>query len=322
MFKLLFLSAVALIASSDTAVPPPGVLVDLNGTRLHIHCVGRGTPTVVVENGFDEYSTDWVMVEERVREFTRICTYDRAGYAWSDPGRMPRTFAQINLELREALRKIGEKGPFVLVGHSFGGPAVRNLAILYPHEVAGMVLADSVFENQRVTIQGKAVLLKESATGRAIPKPSLEKRMTKGVPTPETTNGVLPPIRPPADRLPLAAQRQHQWADSQGSRQAAAESERTWSPEYFARWAAEPERPTLGNIPLIVLNREKGGYGDGLGIPAQQLEDERVAGQERLKRLSTRGERRTLASGHDMQLEAPDEVAAAIKDVVLRVRAK
>ncbi len=149
---------------------PPGRLVDLGGHRLHLNCAGKGSPTVVVENGFGDFSFDWILVQTRVSQFTRICTYDRAGYSWSDPGPKPRSFAQINLELRDALAKVSERGPFVLVGHSFGGPVVRNFAMTYPQDVTGMVLVDASFEGQRVGIGGgKTMRLGDGAKGGSIP---------------------------------------------------------------------------------------------------------------------------------------------------------
>jgi pimeloyl-ACP methyl ester carboxylesterase len=140
-------------ATVSAEIPKPaGKMVDLGGHRLHVNCSGQGNPTVVVENGLGDFSFDWVLVQKRVSEFTRICTYDRAGHAWSDPGPKPRTFAQINLELRDALAKLGEKRPYVLVGHSYGGPVVRNFAMTYPKDVAGMVQVDAAFEGMRVGI--------------------------------------------------------------------------------------------------------------------------------------------------------------------------
>src|SRR5215210_8589805 len=109
-------------------VPKPvGHLVDAGGHRLHVFCAGRGNPTVVVETGLGDYSFDWVLVRQQLRG-VRVCTYDRAGYAWSDPGPLPRTFDQLNVELHEALERVGEHGPFVLVGHSFGVQVVRQYA--------------------------------------------------------------------------------------------------------------------------------------------------------------------------------------------------
>jgi pimeloyl-ACP methyl ester carboxylesterase len=115
------LSAGFVLAASTSEPKPPGRLADLGGHRLHVNCTGKGSPTVVVETGLGDFSFDWVLVQSRVSAFARICTYDRAGYAWSDPGPKPRTFSQLNLELRDALSKLGEPGPFVLVGHSYGG---------------------------------------------------------------------------------------------------------------------------------------------------------------------------------------------------------
>src|SRR5436305_5577265 len=119
------------------SLPAPGRLVDLGGHRLHVNCTGSSGPVIVVENGLGDFSSDWILVQTRVEKFARICTYDRAGYAWSDPGPMPRTYLQLNLELHDALSKLGERGPYILVGHSFGGAVVRAYAAAYPREVAG-----------------------------------------------------------------------------------------------------------------------------------------------------------------------------------------
>jgi pimeloyl-ACP methyl ester carboxylesterase len=167
------LSSVLALAATDKAPPnPPGWLVDSGGHRLHLNCTGEGGPTVVVENGLGDFSFDWILVQSRVSRFTRICTYDRSGYAWSDPGPRPRTFAQLNLELHDALAKLGEHGPFILVGHSFGGPVVRNYAITYPAEVAGMVLVESVQEDQRVVIRGKGDATAGRGKGQEHPGPA------------------------------------------------------------------------------------------------------------------------------------------------------
>src|SRR6476469_5307271 len=151
------LGACSVFAATSAAPEPLGKLVDLGGHRLHVNCTGKGSPTVVFENGLGDYSIDWALVQPQVSSFTRVCTYDRGGYAWSDPGPKPRTFSQLNLELRDALAKLGERGPFVLVGHSYGGPVVRNFALTYPRLVAGVVLVDSAFEGQRVGIGGRSM---------------------------------------------------------------------------------------------------------------------------------------------------------------------
>jgi len=305
---------------ADEVPKASGKMVDLGGHRLHVNCVGRGSPTVVVENGLGDFSFDWVLVQTRVARFARICTYDRAGYAWSEPGPKPRTFAQLNLELRDALKKLGETGPFVLVGHSFGGPVVRNFAATYPREVAGMVLVDAAFEGQRVEIGGgKTIRLGDGAKGLPIPEPREEMKDSDRVETHDAVarRGTLDPMYNP---LPVVDRQMQVWAQSLTNTDFAEASQREWSDEYFKKWLAEPQAGGLGVIPLIVLARAEGGFGDDLDVPAVELEAERKAGQAMLARLSTEGKLVMVRSGHNMELEAPDDVAGAIREVVLAVR--
>lgn len=313
-------TAVLPVLLAVNAPAPPGRLVDLGGHRLHVLCAGAGSPTVVVENGLGDFSFDWTLVQDRVSKFARICTYDRAGYAWSDPGPKPRTFAQINLELRDALRRLGEKGPFVLVGHSYGGAVVRQFAQTYRREVAGLVLAESVSETQPITIPHGVIRLFESARGVPIPEPR-ESMRAEDRPMPSgpaaAGTGELQPIYA---KLPEKAQRFRRWAQTLTATEDAENSQREWSVEYFARWHAAPQDGVLGDLPLIVLTRENGGYGDGHGVPAEQLEKERRDAQAALARLSTRGEQRILPTGHQVHLEAPDDVARAIEAVVKAAR--
>jgi pimeloyl-ACP methyl ester carboxylesterase len=319
---LALFSTSALAQPASAARPePPGAMVDLGGHRLHIDCMGQGKPAVIVEGGFEKFSIDWILVQSKVAKFTRVCTYDRAGYAWSEDGPMPRTFVQINLELHDALAKLGEHGPFVMVGHSFGGPIVRNFANTYPNDVAGIVFVDAVSEEQRFEMWHKAVLMRDGAKGKTVPPPheSLLPTDQPVVPT-YYKAGNVDTIEPPFDRLPPQAQRLHLWAQAQRSRAAAEENERTWSPEYFANWHAHPESSTLGSIPLIVLTRAQGGFSDKLDIPAAQQEAERKQNQSRLAALSKYGEQRIVASGEDMQVEAPDAVVQAIQDVLESAR--
>ena len=276
---------------------------------------------MVVENGLGDFSFDWTLVQSRVSRFTRICTYDRAGYAWSDSGPMPRTFAQLNLELRDALLTLGERGPYVLVGHSFGGPVVRSFAALYPKDVAGMVLVDAAFEGQRVGVGGeKTIRLGEGARNRAIPKPREE--MMEGDRPPDakaaSRMGSLDPMYNP---LPAPAQKMQVWAQSLAKTDYAEASQREWSEEYFAKWLATPQKGSLGSIPLIVVMRKEGGYGNDLDHPAEQLERERKDGQAMLAQLSTQGKLETVSSGHNMEIDAPAEVSAAIREAVQAVRA-
>ena len=311
----------AIVASEAGQPKPPGELVNLGGHRLHVHCTGKGSPLVIIEYGLGDFSFDWVLVQSRVETFTRICTYDRAGYAWSDPGPLPRTFAQLNLELHDALSKLGEHGPFVLVGHSFGGPVMRNFAAMYPSDVAGMVLVDSVHESQRVAIQGKAVRLSAEAKGKPIPPPREDMRESDKPSAPAAAAPVAQSALPSLyQRLPCAEQELHRWAQALPHLDDAEASQREWSTEYYAKMLRASQAGSLGAIPLIVLSRAEGGYSSHLDIPAAQLERERKDGQAQLTLLSTNSKQILVRSGHNMHVEAPDEVAAAIREVVEAVR--
>jgi pimeloyl-ACP methyl ester carboxylesterase len=124
--------------------PPPGRLVQVNGRRMHIHVCGEGTPTVIFESGMGASCLSWTLVQPQVAQFARAVSYDRAGHGWSDQAHEPRTARQIAQELNTLLDATGVPGPYVLVGHSFGGYVNMAFAHLYRDEVAGMVLVDSL----------------------------------------------------------------------------------------------------------------------------------------------------------------------------------
>ena len=128
--------------------PEGGRLVDVGGYRLLINCTGAGSPTVILESGWGDVSIEWRTVQPEIAKFSRVCSYDRAGYGGSDAGPLPRTSLRIATELHTLLRNAGEMPPYVLVGHSFGGYNVRVFNGLYPDEVAGIVLADATQEDQ------------------------------------------------------------------------------------------------------------------------------------------------------------------------------
>jgi len=111
---------------------------------------GRGSPTVVFETGGSGASGGpveaWERVQPAVSKFTRTVTYDRAGIGFSPPGPKPRDARQIARELHIALHNAHVPPPYVLVGHSLGGPLIRVFAGLFPEEVSGMVLVDPTQE--------------------------------------------------------------------------------------------------------------------------------------------------------------------------------
>jgi pimeloyl-ACP methyl ester carboxylesterase len=127
---------------------PVDQMVDVNGIQMRLDCRGSGSPTVVLEAGGQSSSIVWVRIQDEVAKFTRVCSYDRAGYGWSDTVHEAMLPQQVAEMLHDLLERGGEQPPYLMVGHSFGGIYVRIFTAEYPNEVVGMVLVDSSHENQ------------------------------------------------------------------------------------------------------------------------------------------------------------------------------
>ena len=308
---LLLSSAASAQANSATPpLPPPlGRLVDIGGRRLHINCTGTGTPTVVLENGSSSFSMEWALVQNKVATFTQICTYDRAGYAWSDRGPAENTVEETMDDLHQLLRSASVRGPYVLVGHSIGGMYVRAYQRRYPTDVVGLVLVDATPEEDlEYMYNGKStagVFLSYDALA------SLYAPLIKNPPPPRE----LPTkVEEPDDRLPPELQRAYLWAARQWlSRIDMSHSwitAESWREEFIAlRNRRLATGHALGDLPLIVLRR---------GLRTNNVLDQREAD---LAALSSAG-RLIVAtrSDHDIMLYEPDLVVDGIRDVVKAAR--
>lgn len=285
---------------------PPGKLIDLGGRRLHLNCRGTGSPTVIVENGGGGFSVEWALVQPAVARFTRICTYDRAGYAWSDRGPVDDGIEQITGDLHLLLQKARIDPPYVLVGQSLGSLYARAYQRRYPEQVAGLVFVDGTHdEDIRMVVDGKRVPLCLLSREQL---PAAHAQFLKSVP--ELKAGAAD--APPLDRLPVDLQRTRYWAFAKIVREigwlpntlAAAES---WRQEFTAlrreRLAGHP----LGGLPLRVIERGK----DSTEVWHRQ--------QVELAGLSSAGKLvKAEKSGHMIHLEQPDLIVEAIREVSLR----
>ncbi|HET9196384.1 MAG TPA: alpha/beta hydrolase [Vicinamibacterales bacterium] len=151
---------------------PPGELIELGlprrsrfrssakagGHRLHARCAGSGAPLVLLESGIAASSLSWSLVQPEIATFTRVCAYDRAGFAWSDPASSPRTFDRIVDELACVLDRVGAGERYVLVGHSFGSFVIRAYAAKHPDRVVGLVLVDPPTEWLAMTAQQRRLI--------------------------------------------------------------------------------------------------------------------------------------------------------------------
>ncbi|HKF95483.1 MAG TPA: alpha/beta hydrolase [Gammaproteobacteria bacterium] len=131
----------------------PGKLVYVRDHYMHINCMGKGHPTVVLDSGLGGTSLDWALIQPKVAHYTRVCSYDRSGYGWSDGGLGPRTSFTIMDELHLLLDAANVPGPYVLVGHSFGGFNMRLFANAHPEDTAGLVLVDASHEQQFMRLE-------------------------------------------------------------------------------------------------------------------------------------------------------------------------
>ena len=130
----------------------PGRLIDIGDHKLHLDCTGTGSPTVILEPGLGEPSTAMAWTAHDLATTTRVCTYDRAGRGWSTSAPAPEDGLQTATDLHTLLDRASETGPYVLAGHSAGGIYMLNFAHLYPDQVAGVVLLDSMHPQQYTRI--------------------------------------------------------------------------------------------------------------------------------------------------------------------------
>ncbi len=280
--------------------PPPGKMVSIGTHAIHLNCVGSGSPTVVFEADLDQYgSLSWVPVQQRIGELTRACSYDRAGILWSDPGPLPRDGETIARELHTVLDAAGEVGPYILVGHAFGGAYVRIFAGMYPDDVSGMVLMESSHPEMLTRFAEYGVV--PEIPNRNI-RPLILLLSHLGSPGRYKGNEYnLPPdIYDPVQAfLPESSMA---WFDE------TVESSNTL--------AEAGQYMHLGDWPLIVLATS--GPSPSLGDLGLKLDDLSIELQRELLLLSENSEFRSYEIGHYPQLQRPEVVIEAIQDVLGR----
>jgi pimeloyl-ACP methyl ester carboxylesterase len=309
--SVLLLAAPSLVRAQDTLAPPPllGRLVDIGGRRLHIHCTGTGGPTVVVENGSSGFSMEWALVQSRVAAFTRICTYDRAGFAWSDRGPEENTVEETMDDLHHLLSSASVARPYVLVGQSIGGMYVRAYQRRYPTDVVGLVLVDATPEEDLEYLwNGK------STAGVFLTYDALASVYAPLIKNPPPPYKLPTSVEEPEDRLPPDLQRASLWAARQWlSRIDMSHSwitAESWREEFVALRNSRLGTPhALGDLPLIVLRR---------GLRSNDVLNQREAD---LAALSTVGKLVVATrSDHEIHLYEPELVAGAIREVVEAAR--
>ena len=301
--------------------PPPGQLVDVGGYRLHLHRQGTSGPPVVFDAALGASSLSWTYVVPEVAAFARACAVDRAGFAWSEAGPLPRTTARIVEELRALLAAAAVPPPYVLVGHSFGGLTARLFLHRYPQDVAGLVLLDPAYpEDWASPSTAHALLVRRGTRLCRYARTAARLRITHLVAA-LARAGALGSARLAAF---VASRGALQRVDEELMAPAAklppdvrATAQRFWTqPKFFEALGSQiefigdsaraiPVDQQFGDVPVVVVSGET-------NSDAGQL-----ARQAQLAARSTRG-RHILAerSGHWIPLDRPDVVVAAIREVI------
>jgi pimeloyl-ACP methyl ester carboxylesterase len=269
--------------------PAPGRLISVGDHRLHLLCKGSAGPVVVIEQGAGELSKFWWPVQDEIAKFAQVCTYDRAGYGWSEPGPLGGTIEDRTRELHTLLSRAGVQGLFIFVAHSYGGLMVRAYAREYPDQVAGLVLVDtpdesSIFQNEVLAFYSKA-------------------RAMQAVVGLVARFGVLRLLRHwvPLDRFGLWLTRPSEYA---------ALCDDLLSLERVpASMRASKSAGSLGLLPVIVMT-----HGQPFPGPFAVLEKNWSDGQSRLAALSTDSVLMVAKdSNHMIQQDEPELVVDAIR---------
>jgi pimeloyl-ACP methyl ester carboxylesterase len=269
------------------AMVPPGDYVSVDTHRLHYHCTGSGSPAVIIDGGIGGASVEWRGIQAEVSRKTQVCSYDRAGYGWSDPGPSPRTTSRTVNELRRLLKRAGIPPPYLLVGHSFGGFTARYFAASYPQEVAGVVLVES-----------------------SHPAAGLPKTAQRG----QAAHPFAQIPRPEAQ----AINEDFALGNYLNSRRKAVFAQMD-EMTHFARSAREVETAgPLPDVPLRVIARDP-----ALGFPDAREEARWQSRQRSLSRLAPHGHFRIAeGSGHEVHGMRPDVVIAEISAALASVEAQ
>lgn len=292
--------------------PVRGRLVDVGGRRLQLDCRGAGSPTVVLEAGLDNLgSLSWAAVQDSVARTTRVCAYSRAGILWSDPAPGGFDPERVPRDLRAALRAAGERAPFVLVGHSLGGPYAVLFARAYAREVVGLVLVDASHPEQftrYVAVTGRSMRPPTGtvAIGSALAWTGLVRFAAGG--TPEGWPADVAAVS--SAHLPTSLAELH-----------------AETVAIDATLAAESDARELGDRPLVVLTAAAQMTPAQLalaGVTATQgarMQATWKTLQADLATWSGQGRQESVRdASHYIQFDRPDAVIAAVRDVVSRSR--
>jgi len=274
------------LTSVVMATELPGRHVDIGTHRLYIDCRGQGSPTVIIDAGMGGFSLEWRHVQTRLAKQVRVCSYDRAGYGHSESGPLPRTSARIADELHQLLEAAAVPGPYLLVGHSFGGYNIRRFAHDYPQDTMGLVLIDASHPAQFERFPRKnlpAAFLDDDQSHRMVTRPVM-------------------PANYPADlrREAFVLMASYKARRAQGNEF-----------RHFMKSAEQVRELELPDVPILVLSRGRHVWPDT--VYGDRMERIWADLQSELGNLSNRTLHLIAAnSGHSIHFDQPEAVSSAI----------
>jgi pimeloyl-ACP methyl ester carboxylesterase len=288
------LLALVLLAADP---PPTGTLVDFGGRNLHIDCRGSGSSTILLLNGLPRYSFHWILVQQDVAQFARVCTYDRAGDTWSDPADGEATVETMLTDLDHVITHISAEKSVILAGHSFGGVLARAYAHEKPQRISTLVLIDSVHPNwTNVVIGGQRKRLSEMTRDEVLSLAEVAKAQYKA---PQFE----PAVQAPFNKLPEEIQKLHLW---QLERLIAKITPEDVTRSLMTQWElySSLRNVRFGNLPLVVITRS--------------APEPWVISQQHIAALSTNG-KTVIApdSGHDIEIDNPKAITESLRSIVM-----
>jgi pimeloyl-ACP methyl ester carboxylesterase len=294
------------------AHPAPGQLYEVKGYKMHLWCMGAGSPTILIDAGLGGNSGNWQRVQPELAKMTRVCSYDRAGLGWSEPQPGPRDSDHIVQQLHDLVETAHIPGPMVLMGHSGAGFFMRGYATKYPQDVVGMIMVD--VGTPRIQLRGSKELQAEGFKVPWVKIGALDALINMGVlrlagkctHIDEKHNWGIGAVQPEMECFPPIG------TDIKELQAVAPDGEETWQTGPYT-------------FPILIFSET---WSDPAMMPhykSEKLNQEAMQVwndlQEELKRLSPDSRRIMVANtGHMIMVQRPEVLLKEIPPFIERIR--
>lgn len=304
-------------ATTSELFSVPGKLVNIGNHKLHLDCTGDGPHTIVLESGGGSWSHDWSIVQKELSRFSRVCSYDRAGFGWSESAAGDRDFTTIVNELNKLLINGEVEAPYVLVGASLGGAIVQMYAEKFPDKVSGVLLLDARAKRSVTDMLALEPSLLPSVIVPKVAKQLSAINLVHGILGITGTERLLSQGHPGFGSYPKNVK------DIYLNSNVLANNLTATFAEAIVDAQSEDQLDVvrdLGDIPLLVVIHGYENRFDGLSLSSEkrsEIENEWQRQQVEMSKLSTNG-KLVIAenSGHLIQLDQPRLVVKYVEELL------